>query len=155
MKEKTLSVSAIKEGTVIDHIAAGQALKIVRLLKLNAHEHQVTLGLNLKSGSMGLKDIIKVENMHLNERQAAQIAVFSPSATVNVIENYKVSKKFRVELPRDIAGILVCPNRQCVTHVEPVSSVFIVQENNSRVVLRCRFCEKSFSRDELHEKVYF
>lgn len=152
MKEKTLSVSAIKEGTVIDHIAAGQALKIVGLLNLAAHEHPVTLGINLKSGSMGLKDIIKIENLFLSEPQAARIAVFSPHATVNVIENYKVAKKFRVELPRDITAILLCPNPRCITRNEQVPTLFTVQENNSRVLLRCRFCEKVFSRDELQEK---
>src|ERR1051325_10381059 len=100
MKEKMLSVSAIKQGTVVDHIAAGNALKIVRLLKLAANERRVTLGLNLKSDSIGLKDLIKLENVFLSQFQASQIAVFAPQATVNVIENYRVAKKFRVQLDR-------------------------------------------------------
>ena len=153
MKEKTLSVSAIKEGTVIDHIGAGQALKIIRILKLQVDEHPITLGLNLKSKSMGLKDLIKIENVFLTEGQASQIAVFSPTATVNVIEHYKVAKKFRVELPPAIAGLLLCLNPRCITRHESIPTLFTVQENNSRVLLRCRFCEKVFPRDELNEKV--
>ena len=61
MKKGTLQVSAIQNGTVIDHIVAGQALKIIRFLNLLADEHQVTVGIHLKSRSMGRKDIIKLE----------------------------------------------------------------------------------------------
>ncbi|HSX11573.1 MAG TPA: aspartate carbamoyltransferase regulatory subunit, partial [Chlamydiales bacterium] len=120
LKEKTLSVSAIKEGTVIDHIRAGQALKIIRLLRLNANENRVTVGLNLRSQSVGLKDIIKIENVFLTESQAAQIAIFSPQATVNVIQNYGVAKKFKVEMPEVTAAVLACPNARCITNVERV-----------------------------------
>ncbi len=153
MKEKTLSVSAIKEGIVIDHIRAGQALKIVRLMRFAAEEKRVTIGLNLKSQSTGLKDIIKVENYTLTEAQAAQIAIFAPLATVNVIENYKVAKKFQVQLPETIAAVLGCPNLRCITNAEHVPTLFIVEENNSHIILRCKYCEKLFSRDEMREKV--
>lgn len=152
MKEKTLSVSAIKEGTVIDHIRAGQALKIIRLLRLNANDTRVTVGLNLKSQSMGLKDIIKVENVFLTESQAAQIAIFAPLATVNVIQNYAVAKKCKVQMPKTAAAVLACPNVHCITHTEHVSTLFSVEENNNCALLRCRYCEKIFTRDQMHEK---
>lgn len=150
-KEKTLSVSAIKEGTVIDHIRAGQALKIIRVLRLNANENRVTVGLNLKSQSVGLKDIIKIENVFLTESQAAQIAIFSPTATVNVIQNYEVAKKFHVEMPETVAGCLACPNLRCITNAERVPTLFIVEENDSHAILRCKYCEKLFTRDQMHE----
>lgn len=153
MKEKTLSVSAIKEGTVIDHIRAGQALKIIRLLRLNANENRVTVGLNLKSQSVGLKDIIKIENVFLTEPQAAQIAIFSPMATVNVIQNYAVAKKFKVQMPETAAALLACPNSRCITHIERVPTLFSVEENNGQALLRCKYCEKLFTRDQMHEKV--
>lgn len=153
MKEKTLSVSAIKEGTVIDHIRAGQALKIIRLLRLNANENRVTVGLNLKSKSVGLKDIIKVENVFLTESQAAQIAIFSPDATVNVIQNYEVAKKFKVQMPEAIAAVLACPNHRCIANMERVPTLFTVEENSDQVILRCKYCEKIFTRDQLDEQV--
>lgn len=152
MKEKTLSVSAIKEGTVIDHIRAGQALKIIRVLRLNANENRVTVGLNLKSKSVGLKDIIKIENVFLTEPQAAQIAIFSPMATVNVIENYGVAKKFKVQMPEEAAAVLACPNTRCITNIERVPTLFSVEENNNHALLRCKYCEKLFTRDQMHEK---
>lgn len=141
-KEKTLSVSAIKDGTVIDHITAGQGLKIVRLL--NLAEVRITVGLNLKSASMGLKDLVKVEGVFLTEEEAAYIALFSPAATVNVIEQYKVVKKFSVTLPEDISGILQCPHPQCITHSETVRPLFAIEASNGLTLLRCRYCERIY-----------
>lgn len=151
LKEKILSVSAIKEGTVIDHIQAGQALKIIRLFNLAAEETKVTVGFNLKSNSMRIKDIIKAENIIFTEAQAGQIAIFSPSATVNVIEAYTVVKKFRVKLPEVISGVLVCPNPRCVTHQEKIHPLFLVEENNYQVNFLCKYCEKFFSRIDAND----
>lgn len=150
--EKTLSVSAIAEGTVIDHIQAGQALKIIRILQLDADGNRVTVGLNLKSGSLGLKDLIKVENLFLTEVQAAQIAIFSPSATVNVIQDYKVAKKFKVSLPEAIDSVLACGNPRCITNVERISTYFSIEENQNQALLRCKYCEKLFTRDQIHAR---
>jgi aspartate carbamoyltransferase regulatory subunit len=143
MKEKTLSVSAIKEGTVIDHVDAGQGLKIVKQLRLAENQTRVTLGINLKTLS-GLKDLIKLEGVFLSEEQAARIAVFSPKATVNVIENYKVVKKFQVQMPRSVAEVLSCPNPRCITQSERIATLFAVEENNGEASLRCNYCEASF-----------
>lgn len=149
--EKTVSVSAIKEGTVIDHIAPGQALNLLRHLKFGTHGMRVTIGLNLKSDSHGLKDLIKLEGIFITEIQASQIAVFSPLATVNIIENYQVAKKISVSLPETIEGLLVCPNARCVTHSEKIATLFKVEENNRRVLLRCQFCEKTFHRAQIDD----
>jgi aspartate carbamoyltransferase regulatory subunit len=153
MKEKTLSVSAIKDGTVIDHITAGAAFKIIKLLRLTANGNRVTVGLNLKSSVHRLKDIIKTENTFLSEAQYAQIAVFAPNATVNIIRNYEVIKKFKVQMPEAVASVLTCANSRCITNLQKVSTLFIVEENNTQVLLRCKHCEKLFSREQMHEKL--
>ena len=144
MKEQTLSVSAIQEGTVIDHIQPGRALQIVHLLKLNANHRRVTLGLNLKSQSMGFKDLIKLEGVFLTQAQAGQVAVFSPSATVNVIKNYEIVDKFPVQIPEAIPSLLTCPNPRCICNTEPVETLFTVEVSCHLVILRCHFCEKTF-----------
>ncbi len=151
MVEKTLSVPAIQEGTVIDHIIPGSALKIIRLLRLSENNRQVTVGLNLKSPSLGNKDLIKVTNFFLSPEHAEQIAIFSPNSTVNVIENYLVVKKFCVDMPKEISGTLQCPNPRCITGHEKIKSRFFVEENEEKVSLLCFFCEKSFSRNEAGE----
>lgn len=141
---ETLSVSAIQEGTVIDHIAAGKALKILKILPYDTH--LVTVGLNLKSASMGLKDLIKVEQIFLTPSQAAEIAIFSPQATVNVIQNFKIVKKFPVALPAEILGIFHCPNKRCVTRHEKTLSRFSI-ETGKEVFLKCHYCDHQFPRE--------
>lgn len=152
MKEKTLSVSAIKEGTVIDHIQAGQALKIMQILRLYAEKRQVTIGMNLKSKSGGLKDLIKIENVFLTEEEGSQIAIFSPHATINVIQNYQVVKKFKVQMPHKMASLLTCPNRQCIGNLEQVATLFLIEENGDKVTLRCKYCEQLFTHEQMHAR---
>jgi len=151
MKEKTLCVSAIKEGTVIDHITAGKGLKIIRLLQLMEKEKKITIGLNLKSSSMGMKDLIKIENTFLTPSDTDHIAIFSPLATVNVIKNYTIANKFSVNMPKKIEKVLLCPNSQCITHAEHTSTLFFIEENNDMIFLSCHFCEKLFSQEEITE----
>lgn len=152
MKEKTLPVSAIKEGTVIDHIEAGNGLKIVKLLHLLTDHNKMTIGLNLKSSSIGLKDLIKIENTRLTPPDTEQIAIFAPLATVNVIENYKVVLKFSIPTPQKIENTLQCTNPKCITTSEPCCTLFFIEEKNQKTFLRCHFCEKLLSRKEVIEK---
>jgi aspartate carbamoyltransferase regulatory subunit len=151
--KKTLSVAAIKEGTVIDHITAGQALSIIELLKLNEHHLAITIGLNLPSQTMGTKDLIKIENRFLTEKESHDIAVFAPKATISIIRSYKVEKKIEAHLPEIIQGILICPNPKCITHAEPVHSAFFVEEFKAKIHLRCKYCEKFFERDDFKDKL--
>lgn len=145
--ENSLSVAAIEQGTVIDHIPAGSGMKIVKLLHLAEHKKKVTLGLNLPSQTMEYKDIIKVEDREVSEKEASQIAVFAPQATINIIRHFKVFKKFKVSMPHTIEKILSCPNERCITHYEPVDTKFRVVCLGEQIELECYFCEKSFSHD--------
>jgi aspartate carbamoyltransferase regulatory subunit len=146
---KTLSVAAIKDGTVIDHIPAGIAIIILQLLKLFPGKHRVSLGLNFNSTSIGFKDLIKIENRHLTEKEAQDIAVFAPKATINTIKNYKLINKISARLPERVERILVCPNVRCITNCECVDTLFLVEEHKNQVLLRCHFCEKIFEREEI------
>lgn len=142
--EKTLSVAAIKNGTVIDHITAGQALRLINLLKLRQQDKQVTIGLNLPSKLTGKKDIIKIENFILTEQLANEISVFAPRATINLIKDFKVSKKVKTKLPSEIKQIFACPNNNCISQVEQMTSHFYIHPYNKQIALLCYYCEKSF-----------
>jgi aspartate carbamoyltransferase regulatory subunit len=148
---KTLSVAAIKEGTVIDHIPAGSALIILQLLELLQGKHRVSLGINLSSSSRGFKDLIKIENRALTEKEAHDIAVFAPQATISIIKNYKVASKIPAKLPKAVARILICPNLRCITRCEHIETLFHVEEHKQQVELRCHYCEKIFERNEIKE----
>ncbi|OGT41838.1 MAG: aspartate carbamoyltransferase regulatory subunit [Gammaproteobacteria bacterium RIFCSPHIGHO2_12_FULL_37_34] len=144
-----LSVSAIKNGTVIDHIVAGQALRIIYLLGLQKNNNQVTIGLNLPSKRLGIKDLIKIENRVLTEDEANEIVIFSPVATINVIQNFQVVDKIKTHLPSVTHGVFVCPNHLCVTQIEPISSYHYIHEQGKKISLICHYCEKEFDRDQV------
>ncbi|RJG50413.1 aspartate carbamoyltransferase regulatory subunit [Motilimonas pumila] len=144
--EKKLEVKAIQNGSVIDHIAAGQGVKILKFFHLTDTQQKITIGLNLPTSSNTTKDLIKVENTQISDTQANQLALFAPNATINLIEDYNVVKKFDVQLPESIQGVLGCPNSNCISHNEPVSSRFYVK-NINKIKLKCHYCEKSFTTD--------
>jgi aspartate carbamoyltransferase regulatory subunit len=148
---KTLSVAAIHTGTVIDHIPCGVAIILLQLLKLIDQKNQVSVGLNLNSASMGFKDLIKIENRFLTEKEIHDIAVFAPHATINIIKNYKPLTKTQAKLPLRVEKILVCPNKQCITNCEQISTLFKVEEHKNAVHLKCHYCEKAFPRNEIKD----
>ena len=148
---KTLSVAAIKDGTVIDHLPSGSAIIILQLLKLFPGRHRISLGLNFNSASMGFKDLIKIENRYLTEKEAHDIAVFAPQATINTIKNYQLTSKISAKLPAIVERILVCPNLRCITNCESVDTLFSIEEHKQKVMLRCHFCEKIFEREEIKD----
>lgn len=148
--KKTRSVSAIENGVVIDHIPAGQSLKIMRFLHVVNSKQQVTLGLNLRSTSLKLKDLIKIENRLLTSQEIDHVAIFAPNATINRIENFKVSMKINCELPKIIRDVPVCPNLNCINHVE-FKGYFKLEGSSNQVKLRCFYCEKQFDRDQVEE----
>lgn len=144
---KNLQVEAIKEGVVIDHIPATQGVKIIKCLNLFASKVRITVGFNLPSKMMGLKDLIKIENRQFNEQEVNQLAVFASNATINIIENYKVVKKTKMSFPSSIKALFTCPNSNCISHNEPVNSFFHLSERKNNTVLQCYYCEKSFTMD--------
>ena len=59
-KGKELKVSAIENGTVLDHIPATQLFKVINILDLSHCQHPITFGTNLDSKLLGKKAIIKI-----------------------------------------------------------------------------------------------
>lgn len=140
-----MDVKAIKMGTVIDHIPAGQGLKILARIQDRSARSRLTVGLNLPSVHYDLKDIIKVEGWLFTEQDAAELSLFAPKATVNIIENYGVVHKFSIGLPEEFVGIFNCPNANCISNSEPRPSRFYVGQKTEDVTLQCHFCERKFS----------
>lgn len=151
MMNNKLQVEAICQGTVIDHIPAGQGVKILHRLHLLNSDARITVGFNLPSKALGLKDIIKVEGRMFTEQEANELALFASSATINVINDYRVVDKFTMAIPETLTGAFTCPNSNCITHNEPVASHFYLREIKDDVQLKCHYCEKSFSKEIIAE----
>lgn len=150
MTEKTLSVTAIKHGIAIDHIRAGQALHIIQVFQLDRDGSHITAGINLSSKGLGKKDIIKITDADFSENLLHGISVFAPEATINLIENFKVIKKFSVSTPEEIKRVLICPNPKCITNHEPDDSYFHIDTQKNDIKLLCHYCEKSFDLTDIH-----
>ncbi|MFI3315452.1 MAG: aspartate carbamoyltransferase regulatory subunit [Rikenellaceae bacterium] len=146
-----LEVSAIENGTVIDHIPADALFKVMRLLSLENIENRITFGTNLPSQRIGTKAIIKVSDMTLDSTNLDKIAIFAPYARISRIENYKVVSKHKISVPDYFYGSIKCANPKCITNIEPVTTKFEVV-NKVDVALRCHYCEKITSADRFEIK---
>lgn len=141
MKNKTLSVNAIQQGTVIDHIPADSLFDVLSILKLDELENQITFGTNLKSDKFGRKAIIKLENKFFEDEEINKIALVAPQAKLNIIRDYKVVEKKPIGLPNEVIGIAKCMNPKCVTNHQDITTHFNVIDKE-KVMLKCYYCEK-------------
>ncbi len=134
-----LIISPIKNGTVIDHITAGEALNVLRILGITGSTREcLSIATNVKSGWMGTKDIVKVENRELRAEEVDRIALLAPHAKINIIRDCKVVEKKGVEIPEVLRGVVRCPNPGCITNTdEPVASTFEVLDKG----LHCLYCD--------------
>lgn len=144
---KELIVTAIEEGTVIDHIPAGSLFKVINILGLNALDNQMTFGTNLRSGRMGRKAIVKVAGKFFQPEEINRIALVAPHASLNIIKGYEVVEKQDVSLPKELVGIVRCVNPKCITNHDDVTPRFEVLHGDP-VTLRCHYCERI--TDESH-----
>lgn len=146
---RTRRISQIQKGTVIDHINPHVVFQVVRILDIDDNiEDTVTVGTNLKSKALKKKGIIKISNRFLTPKMVNKLSVLSPNATVSIIEDYEVKKKFKVKLPKKIEEILKCGNNNCVTNVEEIPTRFGVIEKEP-LTLICEYCERSFLMEDL------
>jgi aspartate carbamoyltransferase regulatory subunit len=149
MKErKQLVVSAIKDGTVIDHIPAKDLFKVISILGLDHIETYITFGTNLDSKKLGKKAIIKVSEVFFRQEDINRIALVAPEAKLNIIRDYQVVEKMIVEVPDEITGIAKCVNPMCITNKEEVKTKFQVV-NKKEVSLKCHYCEKITDQNNL------
>ncbi|MCD6181904.1 MAG: aspartate carbamoyltransferase regulatory subunit [Candidatus Cloacimonetes bacterium] len=144
---KLIKVNAIKNGTVIDHIPAGKVLKVVDLVNLTG-ENSVMIGMNLTSAKLGRKDIIKIENRVLSADEVNVIAMLAPEASLIIIKDFAVVSKQQLTIPREIDGLIVCPNPKCITNIEGIKSRFTLSSEDKKIV-RCAYCEKKYEIDDV------
>jgi aspartate carbamoyltransferase regulatory subunit len=149
MKEvKQMSVSAIQNGTVIDHVPARNLFKVIQILGLDKINNQITFGTNLESKKLGSKAIIKISEIFFEDEDINRIALVAPDAKLNIIRNYKVIEKKVVEVPDNIVGIAKCMNPKCITNFESVTTKFLVVAKKN-LMLRCHYCEKITNQENL------
>ena len=134
-----MNVDSIQNGVVIDHITAGQGMRLYQLLGLDALDVSVALIKNVVSRKMGKKDIIKIDADIPVDFQV--IGYVDPGATLNVIRDGQLISKQTVEMPDRLTDVIRCYNPRCITTTEQeLKQIFKLTDREKRVY-RCIYCE--------------
>ena len=152
---REIKIQPIKNGTVIDHIKAGSALRVMRILDIPKENSSspIAIGINVDSKHIGKKDILKIEDRELDASEVHKIALIAPSATISIIRNYEVVEKYQVKLPDEIEGIVKCTNPSCISNSrEPIKSKFRVI-SDKKPCIRCVFCDRELSGKEIESQI--
>lgn len=148
MKRKELLVSAIQNGTVIDHIPADKTYQVASLLHLQDLDVPVLIGYNLPSQRIGRKGIIKITNKYFTDEEISRLSVVAPKIVLNIIRDYEVVEKKTVETPNELHGIVRCNNPKCICNNEPMETFFTVVDKQ-RGIVKCHYCDKEQNLDEV------
>ncbi|MBI9036005.1 MAG: aspartate carbamoyltransferase regulatory subunit [Bacteroidales bacterium] len=142
-KRKELVVSAIENGTVIDHIPSKSVLQVMRILNLEGNKNQILYGMNLESAKYGKKGIIKIKETFFADEDINKISLVAPHATLITIKDYQVVEKRTVVKPQEIRKFMKCFNPKCITNFEDMETRFsVISKEEEPVKLRCHYCEK-------------
>ncbi|MFH1211309.1 MAG: aspartate carbamoyltransferase regulatory subunit [Candidatus Woesearchaeota archaeon] len=152
MKEKTLNkekyyIFSLSNGTVIDHIPSMKGPQVLDILGVEENDSIVVLGMNLRSTKLGRKDVVKIEGKYLSEEKVSKIAIVAPTATISLIKDNTLLKKYKVEIAKEISGLIACLNPNCITVREKIKSLFFYNEKTRKV--SCNYCEKEYELSEI------
>jgi len=135
-------VTAIRNGTVIDHVPAGHAMRVLEMLGIDQTSSvPVSMVMNVPSKKMGTKDIIKVEDRELNQDELNRLALVAPDAHVAIIRAYSVAEKMTIDLGEEVKNVVRCTFSNCITTNprEPLSHRLKVLSTEP-LELRCHYC---------------
>ena len=136
-----MNIDSIKNGIVIDHISAKKGMEIYEALNLKSLDCSVAIITNAKSEKMGKKDIIKIDKEM--DIDIEKIGFIEPNATINIVEDGKLIKKYKIELPEKIVNLAKCQNPRCITSIEKDLDQIFILTDKEKQVYRCKYCEMS------------
>ena len=132
-------IGKIEDGIVLDHIKAGQGMKLYNVLGLDKLNCEVALIQNAHSEKLGRKDILKIDK--IIDVNLDAVGYVDPGITVNIIRGGKLAKRSHLEAPEEVIGIIKCKNPRCITTIEQeLPQVFRLTDRENRVY-RCKYCE--------------
>jgi aspartate carbamoyltransferase regulatory subunit len=141
-----LNIAKIKNGIVIDHIKAGQGLRIFNWLGLGKAPYTVAFVVNASSRHLGKKDIIKIDNTIAINYEL--LGLIDPNITVNIIENEIITEKIKLQLPERVQDILICKTPRCVTSAETYIPQVFYLEDAAQGTYRCEYCDEIVTTGE-------
>lgn len=136
-----LEVKGIQNGIVIDHIKAGNGIKLYNKLMSQKSGEASVLLMNVESKAMGKKDIIKLENVF--EIDFNLLGLIDPNISVSIIRESKVVEKRKTQIPSQVVGLFECHNPRCITHFDAyATSSFKLYNQNGSAEYICDYCEE-------------
>ena len=142
-----LNIEEIKNGIVIDHIKAGLGIRIFNWLRLDKVPYTVAFVANANSLRNGKKDIIKIDNTISVNLDV--LGLIDPNITVNIIENERVTKKIKLQLPEKVENVLTCKNPRCISSTEKYITQIFHMENHDQRTYRCEYCDEIISTEDI------
>mgnify|MGYP000488974784 FL=1 len=138
-------IGQIRDGIVLDHITAGNGIRIYDILGLGKLDCTVAMIKNADSSKMGKKDIIKVGQVI--DLDFAVLGYIDPGITVNIIRDGKLLKREHLSLPERVTGIIKCKNPRCITSCEQELEQEFSRTDRENKVYRCVYCDSEAPRD--------
>ena len=134
-----MNIDSIQNGIVIDHITAGQAMRLYELLGLEKLDCSVAIIKNAVSHKNVKKDIIKIDaDIPVN---LDVIGYVDPGATVNIIRDGKLVEKRSIDMPETLTNVIFCKNPRCITSTEQELKHVVKLTDRKNKVYRCLYCE--------------
>ena len=146
MPERSLKIDIIENGIVIDHIKAGNSVKIYNYLNLADLDCVVAIIQNVKSKRHGYKDLIKIENNLDIDLEA--LGYLDPSVTINIIKDGVITEKKMLVLPKRIKNIVKCKNPRCISSIEQELDHVFELSDETHEIYRCVYCQQEVAKEE-------
>lgn len=146
--KREMTIRAIENGTVMDHIPTDVTFKVIDILNLQSYNDEISIATNLDSSKIGKKGIIKVEGKYLTEHEFNKISIVAPDATISIIKNFQVKDKLKVKIPDFIENVVKCSNPVCITNNEEVRTKFYITKK-AQLKVKCHYCEREMIKDEI------
>jgi len=148
-------VTAIRNGTVIDHIPGGMVLQALQIFNVDGRQsNPISLVMNVPSGKLGTKDILKIEDRELTQEELDRLALIAPIASVSIIRNYSVAEKLSIQLSDEMINVAHCVYSNCISNAvrEPLSHRLKLL-STSPMVLQCHYCGRNQNLERLIENL--
>lgn len=139
-----LNVDKLENGIVLDHIQAGDSMKLYKFLHLDRLDCEVAIIKNARSHKMGRKDILKIEG-GLDLVNLDVIGFVDPAITVNIIRDGQICEKKKLALPKELHNVITCKNPRCITSIEQELEQVFILKDASKKVYRCKYCDEAYT----------
>jgi len=135
-----LNIEKIRKGIVIDHIKAGQGIRIFNWLGLDKSPNTVAFVVNATSRKMGKKDLIKIDE--IISINFDLLGLIDPNITVKIIEDEEITGRIKLKLPEKVENVIICKNPRCITSTEKYIPHIFHLEDPERRTYRCEYCDE-------------